>query len=249
MNKLFISDLHLDESRPDLTQALATFLDQKAPQANELYILGDFFEVWLGDDYISKYNEKIIQLLARLEIPIFMMHGNRDFLLGEAICNKIGATLLVDPCVIDIDGTQVLLMHGDSLCTRDTEYMQARKILRDKNFQADFLSKSVAERQAFADAAREQSKAHTGKLATDADPLSNNSQGNSILDVTASEVEKIMHQYAVQTLIHGHTHRPMVHQLTVQGQPAQRFVLGDWDKTGWYLDNFAGELRLQSFDI
>jgi len=235
MSKLFISDLHLDETRPDLTQALLNFLETHAEQADELYILGDFFEVWLGDDHESAFNQTIIDALAKLDTPLFIMHGNRDFLLGSKFCEQTGATLLPDPSTIDIDGETVLLMHGDSLCTNDAQYMQIRTMLRDESFQKDFLAKSLEERAAFAKAARTQSRERTRESASD------------IMDVTPSEVEIVMQTHHVSTLIHGHTHRPYVHELD-EGK-ARRIVLGDWDQNLWYIEAAAGELELKSRPI
>ncbi|MCB1693340.1 MAG: UDP-2,3-diacylglucosamine diphosphatase [Pseudomonadales bacterium] len=237
MPHLFISDLHLEEGRPDITEAFFGFLKDKTPGADSLYILGDFFEVWLGDDHDTAFNRAIIDALAEVTCPKFLMHGNRDFLMGEDFCQAAGATLLADPSNVTLDGKPVLLMHGDSLCTRDTEYMAVRKMLRDPAFQADFLSKSLEEREAFARGARAQSKEHTRESATD------------IMDVTPEEVVGAMAEAGVDTLIHGHTHRPDVHHLTVEGTDARRIVLGDWDKQGWYLSVADGEFDLRSFDI
>ena len=237
MSILFISDLHLDETRPDIISAFLNFLESKARFAETLYILGDFFEVWLGDDHASAFNQKIINALHSLPIPLYMMHGNRDFLLGQQFCKQTGATLLNDPSVIEINGEPVLLMHGDSLCTGDEQYMKVRKLLRDENFQRDFLTKSIAERQAFADSARNQSKEHTRETASD------------IMDVTPSEVDKAMIEHHVTTFIHGHTHRPKIHELNIAGRQARRIVLGDWDAKGWYLESAEGELTLHSFEI
>jgi UDP-2,3-diacylglucosamine hydrolase len=237
MTTLFISDLHLDETRPGITRAFCDFLQEKAANADALYILGDFFEVWLGDDHETAFNRHIISALKQLEVPKYVMHGNRDFLLGQDFCQQTGATLLDDPTVIEIDGRTLLLMHGDSLCTRDEAYMAVRKQLRDSSFQQDFLSKTIAERQIFADSARSQSKEHTREVASD------------IMDVTPSEVEKVMRSHGVKTMIHGHTHRPRTHELTLDGVSAQRIVLGDWDQLGWYLQINGGEFKLQSFTI
>jgi len=237
MTTLFISDLHLDQTRPDITSALLEFLDSRAKHAEALYILGDFFEVWLGDDHSSDFNEQITMALQELPVPLFLMHGNRDFLLGQRFCELTGATLLEDPSVIELNGEPVLLMHGDSLCTGDEQYMQVRKLLRDENFQRDFLTKSIPERQAFADSARSQSKEHTREAASD------------IMDVTASEVVLAMREHGVTTFIHGHTHRPQIHNLEIDGLPARRIVLGDWDRKGWFLESSQQQLRLHSFDI
>ena len=238
MSTLFISDLHLDQHRTDLMAAFIQFLDDHARQAENLYILGDFFEVWLGDDFIPPFLQPAIDALAALPINKYLMHGNRDFLLGEKFCELTGMTLLSDPSVIDLYGTPCLLMHGDSLCTRDVAYMEARKMLRDPAFQADFLTKTVEERIAFASSAREQSKAHTGEMSTD------------IMDVTPDEVVSAMSAAGVNLMIHGHTHRPASHALTVNEQQATRIVLGDWDTSVWYIHATPAEPpELMSFKL
>ena len=237
MTQLLISDLHLEEERSDLTDAFLDFLEKYAKSADSLYILGDFFEVWLGDDHDTPFNRQIIDALAALTIPRYLMHGNRDFLLGEEFCRAAGMTLLADPSVVDLGGRRVLLMHGDSLCTRDEAYMAARKMLRDPAFQAGFLSKSLEERHAFARGARQQSQSHTRESASD------------IMDVTPEEVENIMATHDVDLLIHGHTHRPDVHSLQVNGRPAKRIVLGDWGKLGWYVAVDGDSFELKSFEI
>lgn len=237
MSQLLISDLHLEESRVDLTNAFLDFLQNRARGADALYILGDFFEVWLGDDHDTPFNRRIITALSALDIPKFLMHGNRDFLMGDAFCAAAGMTLLPDPSIVRLAGKRVLLMHGDSLCTMDQEYMAVREMLRDPAFQADFLSKSIAERDAFARSARAQSKEHTRQSATE------------IMDVTPSEVVRVMADQDVDMMIHGHTHRPKMHDLEVHGRPAQRMVLGDWDKLGWYIEADHGAFALHSFEI
>lgn len=235
MSHLFISDLHLEEGRPDITDLFLGFLETRASHSDSLYILGDFFEVWLGDDHVTPFANEIISALQALPRPKFIMHGNRDFLIGESFCRAIGATLLPDPSIVLLDDEPVLLMHGDSLCTRDTQYMAARKMLRDPAFQQEFLSKSIAERQAFAKSARQQSLEHTSQTA------------NDIMDVTQDEVIKAMEAANVKTLIHGHTHRPKVHQVQVIGKAGQRIVLGDWGSKGWCLEAGNGSYRLESF--
>lgn len=237
MSQLLISDLHLESPRADLTEAFSKFLQNRARKADALYILGDFFEVWLGDDHDTPFNREIVAELSKLEIPKFLMHGNRDFLMGDAFCHAAGMTLLPDPSVVELGGKRVLLMHGDSLCTADEEYMTVRSMLRDPAFQADFLSKSIKERDAFARGARQQSKAHTREAASD------------IMDVTPSEVVRVMSEHGVDLMIHGHTHRPKVHELEVNGKPARRIVLGDWGKLGWYLEVDDDSFDLCSFEI
>jgi len=238
MSNIFISDLHLDENRPELTTGFLQFLSNGLEDATSLYILGDFFEVWLGDDHNTAFNQIIINALQAINMPIFVMHGNRDFLLGPAFCNAIGATLLPDPSIIELDGEPVLLMHGDSLCTSDTEYMKVRVLLRNEAFQKDFLTKSIPERQAFADQARGESKAHTRETAAD------------IMDVTESEVVRAMQEAGVKTLIHGHTHRPDEHIVDLSNdQSGRRLVLGDWGTHGWKIRAAKGKIQLTSFLI
>ncbi len=237
MSYLFISDLHLDENRPDITRGFIKLLANLPVGIERLYILGDFFEVWLGDDHETPFNAEIIKTLAEISLPKYIMHGNRDFLLGQEFCNATGCKLLPDPSIIDIGGEPVLLMHGDSLCTRDEAYMKLRAMLRSTPVQLDLLSKSLEERALIASNARTQSKQHTRETAED------------IMDVTLEEVVRVMTEQGVGLLIHGHTHRPATHDLVVAGQPAQRIVLGDWDKHGWYLELDETQRSLVSFPI
>lgn len=237
MKRIFISDLHLDAQREDLSRAFEAFLDAHCGDIDELYILGDFFEVWLGDDNESSFNQRIAIALNALSCKVFLMHGNRDFLLGPDFCHRAGATLLTDPCVIQLGAKPVLLMHGDSLCTGDAEYMKARQLLRSSEFQADFLSKSLSERDAIAKQIRGESKAHTRETAAD------------IMDVTPSEVISAMQEAGVSLFIHGHTHRPAVHDVPLAAETGQRYVLGDWHTSTQYLvaDDDEVQLKLHQF--
>jgi UDP-2,3-diacylglucosamine hydrolase len=242
MTDILISDLHLDESRPDLTAGFLKFLATGLNGADSLYILGDFFEVWLGDDHHSAFNQSIIDALNALDLPIFFMHGNRDFLIGNEFCEAIGATLLPDPSVVELGGESVLLMHGDSLCTADTEYMKVRAMLRNPAVQQDLLSKPLEERAAIAQQARGESQAHTRAHTRES--------AADIMDVTPAEVIKAMQAAGVKTLIHGHTHRPATHQVELtDGQRGQRIVLGDWDKLGWRLIAQKSGFKLESFEL
>lgn len=226
MTQLFISDLHLEEKRTDITASFLGFLDQVVNPGDTLYILGDLFNVWLGDDHDTPFNQQILTALSDLPAELYFMHGNRDFLLGEAFCTRAGGQLLRDPTVITLPvesgEEKVLLMHGDSLCTEDQTYMATRKMLRSVEFQQDFLSRSLEERSTFADKARQESMAHTSDSSMD------------IMDVTASEVIQTMQSYGVRKLIHGHTHRPEVHTIPLEGSEGQRIVLGDWRPATWY---------------
>ncbi len=235
MSYIFISDLHLDESRPDVTEAFFSFIKNVANRAEGFYILGDLFEVWLGDDNNSVLNQNIISALKALSVPRFIMHGNRDFLIGKTFCQQTGFTLLPDPTRVLLFDRPVLLMHGDSLCTRDVEYIKVRNILRNPAFQNDLLSKSLQERMVIASGARNQSKEHTRQTKMD------------IMDVTHEEVISEMQQHEVQLLIHGHTHRPDTHY--VPEVLGQRAVLGDWDTQGWFIELTEAGFNLESFSI
>jgi UDP-2,3-diacylglucosamine hydrolase len=234
---IFISDLHLDPEQPQILTAFDRFIQETGRKAEKLFILGDFFEVWLGDDHHTEFNEQVIEILARLDIPGYIMHGNRDFLIGAEFCARTGFDLLPDPTTVSLYDRPVLLMHGDSLCTRDTAYMAVRKMLRDPAVQQDLLSKSLAERAAIAVGARKESKQHTRETADD------------IMDVTSDEVINAMNEHDVSLLIHGHTHRPAVHDVDLQSGNGQRVVLGDWADKGWYVELSQQSVSLESFDI
>jgi len=223
MINIFISDLHLESLRIDITDIFLNFLKTKARQADRLFILGDFFEVWLGDDDLNPFSLKIMSALrdaTQQGLAIFIMHGNRDFLLGKKFLNDTGCILLPEEHVIDINGTRILLMHGDTLCTLDKKYLAARKKMRNWFFQKLILWKSLEKRKALAAKYREASKSHTSTAA------------EHILDVTQKEVERVMRKHGVQHLIHGHTHRPAVHTFQLDGLPATRTVLGAWHEKG-----------------
>ncbi len=252
MTTLFISDLHLQPERPDITRAFERFLTTQAQAADALYILGDFFEVWIGDDDDSPFNQHIAELLQAFTKPtdtksnstksnstksnstrpgkeLYLMVGNRDFLMGEAFASRCGATLLPDPCVIDLYGTPTLLMHGDSLCTSDTEYMAFREQARSEMWQQALLSKSLDERRAIARQLRDQSKSMSSMKAED------------IMDVTLDAVVNVMQSSQVSRLIHGHTHRPAVHSVALADNnlSGERIVLGDWDSKIWCIEASA----------
>lgn len=223
---LLISDLHLEQERPDISRAFLHFLKTRAVQAEALYILGDFFEAWIGDDAITPFQRSIAQALRQLSdsgTRIYLMHGNRDFLIGKAFCREAGCTLLKDPSLVELAGEKVLLMHGDSLCTQDIGYIKLRRLLRNPVSLFILRNLPLATRYRLARKLRSESRAQTSMKASE------------IVDVSADEVPRIMAAHGVHTLIHGHTHRPAVHALTLAGQPARRIVLGDWDKQGWAL--------------
>jgi UDP-2,3-diacylglucosamine hydrolase len=237
---LLISDLHLEEERPDITRAFLDLLGGRARSAQALYILGDFFEVWIGDDAMTPYQLSICQALRELSdsgTQVFLMHGNRDFMLGKAFCKAAGATLLKDPSVVDFYGEPVLLMHGDSLCTRDEAYMRMRRYLRNPVSLWILRHLPLRTRHKLARKLRNESRAQTRMKA------------NDIVDVTPDEVPRIMQAFKVRTLVHGHTHRPAIHKLQIGDQAAKRIVLGDWDRQGWALQVDEQGFQLAAFDF
>jgi UDP-2,3-diacylglucosamine hydrolase len=219
MAKLFISDLHLDESRPHIVELFVTFLAHDARGADALYILGDLFESWIGDDDDGQLPQRVAAATRALRdsgVPVYFMHGNRDFLLGSDYAARSGMTLLPDPTIIDLAGERTLLMHGDTLCTDDVEYQKFRALVRNPQWQAQFLAKTLAERRAFAAQARGESRKHTSTSKPE------------IMDVNQAAVEATMREHGVRRLIHGHTHRPATHRANLDGRTAERTVLGDW---------------------
>lgn len=240
MSVLFISDLHLEAERPDITRAFLHFLSTRARTAEALYILGDFFEAWIGDDGMDEFQHAIARALRELSdsgTRIYLMHGNRDFLIGQAFCREAGCTLLRDPSLIDLGGEKILLMHGDSLCTLDVAYMKLRRWLRNPLSLFILRHLPLATRYNLARKLRKESRAQTRMKASE------------IVDVTPSEVEKIMRDKGVRILIHGHTHRPAVHELEIDGRPARRIVLGDWDSQGWALEADSQGLQQAPFPL
>ena len=237
---LLISDLHLEEERPDITRAFLHFLQARAAQAEALYILGDFFEVWIGDDGMSDFQRSIAMALAKLAqsgTQVYLMHGNRDFLLGRAFCRLARCQLLEDPTVIELNGHRVLLSHGDAFCTQDLAYMRMRRWLRNPLSLMLLRNLPLATRQKLARKLRNESRAQTRLKAAE------------IVDVTPAEVLRAMRRHRVDTLIHGHTHRPAEHLLELDGRPARRIVLGDWDARGWALEADRNGLRLADFAL
>jgi len=223
---LFIADLHLTPERPQINAAFFAFLAGPATQAQALYILGDFFEAWVGDDDLAHpLHAQVAAALKRLAqagVPIHVMHGNRDFLLAEAFCQASGATLMADPSIIELNGEKTLLMHGDTLCTDDVAYQVFRTQTREPNWQAAFLAKPLGERLALAGALRTQSE----QTKADKTP--------EIMDVHPKAVNQALHQAGCRRLIHGHTHRPARHPLEIDGHSAERWVLPAWyEGAGW----------------
>lgn len=235
MPTLFISDLHLDDRRPETTKLFLTFLQDEAVDADALYILGDLFEFWLGDDVPSQCSLDVAGALKQVShngVPCYFMHGNRDFLLQQAYAGQAGLALLPQEHVIDLYGERVLLMHGDSLCTDDVTYQQFRSMVRNPAWQQDFLARSPQERLEIALQARDASAAHKGSV------------DMNIMDVNPGEVLAAFERHGVLRMIHGHTHRPATHDLEIKGQPAQRIVLGDWYTQGSVLRVRPGSYEL-----
>jgi UDP-2,3-diacylglucosamine hydrolase len=236
---LFISDLHLTEERPEANERFIALLEDQGRAADALYILGDFFEYWIGDDDVGEpFNAVVAALLKDLTrhgVPVYLMHGNRDFLIGEGFCAATGAILLPDPTVAEIGGVKTLLVHGDTLCTDDVEYQAWRRKARDPAFQAAFLAKSLAERRQTVVQMREKSRQVVQEKTAE------------IMDVNDDAVRQAMRSHGVRRLIHGHTHRPGRHELDIDGERCERWVLPDWYGRGGYLQVDRGIPRLVRF--
>jgi UDP-2,3-diacylglucosamine hydrolase len=242
MTTLFVSDLHLDPARPAITDLFLGFLRGEAARAQALYILGDLFESWVGDDDPSEAGVAVaaaLRGLAASGVPVYFMRGNRDFLIGPAWAARAGLRILPDPAVVSLQGEPVLLMHGDLLCTDDTAYQAFRAQTRDPEWQRRFLAQPLEARLAFANQARQASMARQRELKSDRAAF------ETITDVTPATVETCLARYGVSTLIHGHTHRPAEHALTVDGRPCRRIVLGDWYEQGSVLRVDASGMRLE----
>ena len=224
---LFISDLHLTAERPAANERFFRFLAETAPAAEALYILGDFFEAWVGDDALADpFHAQVAAALRHLVargVRLHVMHGNRDFLLGEAFTHATGASLLPEQAVANLYGRPTLLLHGDVLCTDDLDYQQFRRLVRDPDWQASFLARPLPERLALARQLRERSEQVKGDKRPE------------IMDANPTAVQNAFRQHGVARMIHGHTHRPAHHRLTVDDRACERWVLPDWYDTGGYL--------------
>jgi UDP-2,3-diacylglucosamine hydrolase len=224
---LLISDVHLDATAPGTTRQFLQFLDEAAREARALYVLGDLFEAWLGDDDPDPAAREIVGALRRVSdagVPLHFMHGNRDFLVGRRFAAETGATLLADGTVVDLHGERVMLMHGDVLCTADTSYQRLRRILRNPIVDFTVRHLPLGARRALGQKLRAGSREHVGSTAA------------YIMDVTPDAVAEAMRHAGVRTLVHGHTHRPAIHRFELDGQPARRIVLGDWYTQGSVLE-------------
>ncbi len=224
---LFISDLHLTAERPAANARFFRFLDEIAPAAEAIYILGDFFEAWVGDDALADpFHAQVAAALHQLVsrgVRLFVMHGNRDFLLGEDFTRATGASLLTEPCVVNLYDQPTLLLHGDVLCTDDLDYQQFRRLVRDPDWQAGFLARPLPERVALARELRSRSE----QTKADKPP--------EIMDANPEAVLNAFRQHGVRRMIHGHTHRPAHHRLMVDDRACERWVLPDWYDSGGYL--------------
>jgi UDP-2,3-diacylglucosamine hydrolase len=231
---LFVSDLHLDESRPAITAQFERFLEGPAAKAAALYVLGDLFEYWVGDDSLELPLAERVGLRlqdAAVRCPVYFIHGNRDFLVAERFAEATGVKLLEDPTVLDLCGRRTVLMHGDTLCTDDRAYQAFRKQVRDPTWQASALARPIAERLAIAQDMRAKSEgAKHGKAM-------------AIMDVASTTVEDAFRATGAEVMIHGHTHRPAKHELVVDGAKRTRWVLGDWYERGSYLEVSAAGIR------
>lgn len=241
MTTLFVSDLHLTRNRPAITELFLEFLQTEACKAEALYILGDLFEYWIGDEAVDA--DEIRPVIAALRavadggVSVYVLHGNRDFLLGERFQQACHCRLLDDPATIDLYGKNTLITHGDQLCTDDAEYQRVRCILRDPAWQSMFLAKEIDEREAIARSYREISMANSS-----AKPM-------HIMDVNADAVEQAMITHGVVQMIHGHTHRPDIHEVKIGVRNGRRIVLGDWYKHGSVLRCDQSGCRLDKLPL
>ena len=238
MTTYFVSDIHLDPGRPDTYQKFIDYLNGIASDAQELYILGDLFEYWIGDDAIDYLGHRpivnVFQSLASKNIGIYVMHGNRDFLIGYDFVNEFDGTLIFDPTVLKIYGQNVILAHGDSFCTDDVEHQKFRTIVNSPEWQEQFLSLPLNVRNERAVEMRKQSE--TGKL----------SKSLMLMDVNQSAIVPIMQRHNSKILIHGHVHKPGIYDFNLNGNTVHRYVMGDWDSgtDGVIVMDSSGKINL-----
>jgi UDP-2,3-diacylglucosamine hydrolase len=235
MSRLFVSDVHLDAASPAAIEQFLEFLREQAAGAQALYILGDMFEVWIGDDDPEPEKERVragLRMLTSSGVAVFVLHGNRDFLIGRGFCESTGCRLMADPIISEFDGERILLTHGDALCTDDHSYQELRSIVRTPAWQRKFLALPVADRDMLANQARAGSKHHTANTIP------------NIMDVNPAAVVAAFRATGVSRIIHGHTHRPGIHEIVIDGQTVQRIVLGAWYEEGSYLRYENGRYEL-----
>ncbi len=236
MSAICISDLHLDASVPNRLDALGNLLVLESEKVETIYVLGDLVEAWVGDDDDSQFTKELRSVLVACNqrVAVYLMHGNRDFLIGKKFEKDTGARLIDDPIVVEVEGRRVLLAHGDAFCTKDQQYQQMRNLFRSADWQRDILSRSLQERIQLANEMREQSR------------QSNANKSQNIMDVTDEVVRSVMQENECDILIHGHTHRPGIHRLD---QNKTRYVLGDWNRCGWLARIEDGGVSLECFPI
>lgn len=234
MKPRFISDLHLSDKHPELTQAFFVFLNESKEACTHLYILGDLFEAWIGDDDDTPLYQEIKKALLIFTTngpETFFIHGNRDFLIGKSFAEDTGITILPDPYSLDINGQNVVLSHGDFLCTDDTDYIAFRDQVRTEAWQSNFLQKDLTERKEIAASMRDASQEATAE------------KSKTITDVNTAAVESFIAEHNPNLFIHGHTHRPDIHEIN----SSKRIVLGDWGVDGWFLSIDDQEFSLEKF--
>jgi UDP-2,3-diacylglucosamine hydrolase len=227
LTTVFVSDLHLCSGRPEINLEFVGFLEREARSADALYILGDLFEYWAGDDDLGDpFNATVVAALSRFAgsgVPTYLMHGNRDFVIGDAFARASGVKLLPDPTLLNLHGMPTLLMHGDTLCTLDRDYQAFRREARSEAWISALLGRPLAERKSAVEALRAQSEREK------------RNKPDAIMDVDPAEVEATLRRYGYPRLIHGHTHRPARHVHRVDGHDCERWVLADWYQSGSYL--------------
>lgn len=240
MTTLFISDLHLSADRPDITACFLRFMSTEARGIDALYVLGDLFEMWIGDDDDSPFHQQIKSAFRQLTdsgVPCYFIHGNRDFLIGKRFSQETGVELLPEHTVVDLYGSPTLILHGDTLCTLDEGYQRYRKKVHNRFIQWLFFRLPLRYRQRIGE------KMRSGSSQT------NQTKSQTIMDVTPGEVVHVMAELGVNQMIHGHTHRPDVHALSVNGQDARRIVLGDWYDHGSVLVCTPQDCQLETRDF
>tara|TARA_Y100000591_G_scaffold59620_1_gene48120 strand:+ start:421 stop:1134 length:714 start_codon:yes stop_codon:yes gene_type:complete len=233
MSFCFISDLHIDNKREDIKKAFFDFLNTIALNFENLFIIGDLFEVWVGDDYQDQTVLEVIKELKKFSSNggnIFIMHGNRDFLLGKDFCDKFEGKIIDDPYIFEFGNKKIYVSHGDAFCTDDIEYHNFKKMVRSSEWQKNFLNETLKKRIEIANGLRKDSSSL------------NKNKDEYLMDVNLSEVESIASEESIDVIIHGHVHRPKVHHEKF----GTRYVLGDWDKNFWYLSLKNGEFDLVS---
>lgn len=236
MSSVFLSDLHLEDSESRTFEGLRRILEDSVTRNDDIYILGDLVEVWVGDDDDSDFAWKIKTLLRSIadQVEVRLMHGNRDFLFGRRFSEETNVQLIEDPFCTEIDGLTVLLSHGDVLCTGDTAYQQMRKLFRSSEWQTDILSQSLKDRRMLANSLREQSR------------KANANKAQNIMDVDQQATLDLVNMHDADVFIHGHTHRPAKHRID---KSRYRIVLGDWWEVGWAARINEGEVSLQCFSL